>query len=568
MEKKIALSMRGITKRFGSVVANHNVDLDVYQGEILAVLGENGCGKTTLMNMLAGIYYPDEGKIYKDGKEAVIRSPKDAFDLKIGMIHQHFKLVDLFTAAENIVLGIQEDGKYNLKNVNNRVSQIAEKYGFHIDPQKKIYEMSVSEKQTVEIIKVLYRGADILILDEPTAVLTPQEIERLFTVLKSMKADGKSIIIITHKLHEVLEVSDRVAILRKGEHIATVQTSEATESSLTEMMVGKKVSLNIDRTEPVNPEARLQVKNLNCLNSEGLPVVKDVSFTANSGEILGIAGIAGSGQRELLEAIAGMQPIASGEIVFINPKKGRPVTFYHKTLKKVKQLASQNAFHTWNGKPVSFHGMSNAVIRRLVGSGEVLFNEDEVIDLRGRTPLEIRELGIRLSFVPEDRLGMGLVGSMGITDNMMLRSYRKGHAGFVDRKQPRKLAEEIIQELEVNTPGVNTPVRRLSGGNVQKVLLGREIAFAPKVLMAAYPVRGLDINSSYTIYNLLNKQKESGVAVIFVGEDLDVLLELCDRILVINSGAVTGIVDARTATKEEIGLMMTRTDAAEKEAAQ
>ncbi len=568
MEKKIALNMRGITKRFGSVVANHNVDLDVYQGEILAVLGENGCGKTTLMNMLAGIYYPDEGKIFKDGKEAVIRSPKDAFDLKIGMIHQHFKLVDLFTAAENIVLGLQEKGRYNLEAVNNRVSEIAEKYGFHIDPQKKIYEMSVSEKQTVEIIKVLYRGADILILDEPTAVLTPQEIDRLFSVLKSMKEDGKSIIIITHKLHEVLAVSDRVAILRKGEHIATVNTDEATESSLTEMMVGKKVSLNIERTDPVNPEPRLHVKGLNCLSPEGLPVVKDVSFTVNSGEILGIAGIAGSGQRELLEAIAGMQPIAGGEIVFINPKKGRPVTFYHKTLKKVKQLAAQNAFHTWNGKPVSFAGMSNSVIRRLVGSGEVLFNEDEVIDLRDRTPLQIRELGIRLSFVPEDRLGMGLVGSMGITDNMMLRSYRKGHAGFVDRKQPRKLAEEIIQELEVNTPGVNTPVRRLSGGNVQKVLLGREIAFAPKVLMAAYPVRGLDINSSYTIYNLLNKQKENGVAVIFVGEDLDVLLELCDRILVINSGAVTGVVDARTTTKEEVGLLMTKTDAAEKEAAQ
>jgi simple sugar transport system ATP-binding protein len=326
------------------------------------------------------------------------------------------------------------------------------------------------------------------------------------------------------------------------------------------MMVGKKVSLNIDRTEPVNPTARLEIRNLNCLNDEGLPVVRDVSFTVNSGEILGIAGIAGSGQRELLEAIAGMQPIASGEVIFINPKKNRPVTFYHKKLKKVKQLAAQNAFHGWNDKPMSFQGLSNAVIKRLVRSGEVLFNEDEVIDLRGRTPLEIRELGIRLSFVPEDRLGMGLVGSMGITDNMMLRSYRKGHAGFLDRKQPRKLAEEIIQELEVSTPGVNTPVRRLSGGNVQKVLLGREIAFAPKVLMAAYPVRGLDINSSYTIYNLLNKQKENGVAVIFVGEDLDVLLELCDRILVINSGAVTGIVDARTATKEEIGLLMTKTE--------
>ena len=560
MEKNIALSMRGITKRFGSVVANHNVDLDVYQGEILAVLGENGCGKTTLMNMLAGIYFPDEGKIYKEGQEVVIRSPKDAFDLKIGMIHQHFKLVDLFTAAENIVLGIQEKGKYNLKSVNDRVSQLAGKYGFHIDPEKKIYDMSVSEKQTVEIIKMLYRGADILILDEPTAVLTPQEIERLFMVLKAMKEDGKSIIIITHKLHEVLSVSDRVAILRKGEHIATVDTCDATESSLTEMMVGKKISLNIDRAEPVNPEARLHVKNLNCVSEEGIPVVKDVSFTVNSGEILGIAGIAGSGQRELLEAIAGMQAISSGEIIFINPKKGRPVTFYHKSLKKVKQLAAQGAFHNWNGKPVSFDHASNAVIRYLVGSGEVLFNEDEVIDLRGRTPLEFRELGIRLSFVPEDRLGMGLVGSMGITDNMMLRSYRKGHAGFVDRKQPRKLAEEIIQELEVNTPGVNTPVRRLSGGNVQKVLVGREIAFAPKVLMAAYPVRGLDINSSYTIYNLLNKQKQNGVAVIFVGEDLDVLLALCDRIMVINSGAITGIVDARTTTKEEVGLLMTKTE--------
>ena len=566
MEKKIALSMRGITKRFGSVVANHHVDLDVYQGEILAVLGENGCGKTTLMNMLAGIYYPDEGKIYKDGQEAVIRSPKDAFDLKIGMIHQHFKLVDLFTAAENIVLGLNEKSCYNLDAVNNRVSEIAEKYGFHIDPQKKIYEMSVSEKQTVEIIKVLYRGADILILDEPTAVLTPQEIDRLFAVLRTMKEDGKSIIIITHKLHEVLSVSDRVAILRKGEHVATVDTCDATEASLTEMMVGKKVSLNIERIDPVNPETRLEIRNLNCLNDEGLPVVRNVSFTVNSGEILGIAGIAGSGQRELLEAIAGMQPIAGGEVIFINPKKGRPVTFFHKTLKKVKQLAEQNAFHDWNGNPVSFKGMSNAVIKRLVGSGEVLFNEDEVIDLRNRTPLEIRELGIRLSFVPEDRLGMGLVGSMGITDNMMLRSYRKGHAGFVDRKQPRKLAEEIIRELEVSTPGVNTPVRRLSGGNVQKVLLGREIAFAPKVLMAAYPVRGLDINSSYTIYNLLNRQKKNGVAVIFVGEDLDVLLELCDRILVINSGAVTGMVDARTATKEEIGLLMTKTDEGKEDA--
>ncbi|MGN1019709.1 MAG: ABC transporter ATP-binding protein [Aristaeellaceae bacterium] len=560
--------MRGITKRFGSVVANHSVDLDVYEGEILAILGENGCGKTTLMNMISGIYYPDEGKIYKNGEEVVIRSPKDAFDLKIGMIHQHFKLVDLFTAAENIVLGVDEKGRYNLKSVNTRVSQIAEKYGFHIDPQKKIYDMSVSEKQTVEIIKVLYRGADILILDEPTAVLTPQEIERLFDVLRRMKEDGKSIIIITHKLHEVLAVSDRVAILRKGEHVATVDTCDATESSLTEMMVGKKITLDIDRSEPANVQPRLEVKGLSCFDSEGIQVLKDVSFTANSGEILGIAGIAGSGQRELLEAIAGLQPIASGQIIFTNPKKNRPVTFFHKSMRKVKELAAKDAFHDKNGAPMRLKGMSRRQIKAQVIAENVLFREDEIMNLRGKTPLEIRSLGVRLSFVPEDRLGMGLVGNMGITDNMMLRSYRKGHAGFVDRKKPKALAEEVVKELEVVTPGVNTPVRRLSGGNVQKILVGREIAFAPKVLMAAYPARGLDINSSYTIYNLLNKQKQNGVAVIFVGEDLDVLLALCDRIMVINSGAITGMLDARTATKEQIGLLMTKTNTPAKEAAQ
>ena len=559
MEKQLALQMRGITKRFGSVLANNHVDLDVYEGEILAILGENGCGKTTLMNMIAGIYFPDEGHILIDGQEVVIRSPKDAFDHGIGMIHQHFKLVDLFTAGENVVLGVEEEKRYNLKEVNNEVSRIAERYGFRLDPAKKVYDMSVSEKQTVEIIKVLYRGADILILDEPTAVLTPQEISRLFDVLRRMKEDGKSIIIITHKLNEVMEVSDRVAILRRGEHIATVNTAETTEVQLTEMMVGKKIDLDIHRSNPVNAQPRLEIRNLNLKNEEGVQVLKNVSFTVNGGEILGIAGIAGSGQRELLESIVGLQPLESGDIIFTNPKKDKPVTFFHKSLKRVKELAAQGAFHDVNMNAVSFRGMKNKAIRKWVENGGVLFREDEIINLRHKTPLEIRELGVRLSFVPEDRLGMGLVGSMGITDNMMLRSYRKGKAGFLDRKKPRALAEEIIEELEVSTPGTSTPVRRLSGGNVQKVLVGREIAFTPKVLMAAYPVRGLDINSSYTIYNLLNRQKENGVAVIFVGEDLDVLLALCDRIVVMNGGAVTGTVDARTATKEEIGLLMTKT---------
>ena len=510
LEKKLALQMKGITKHFGSVVANNHVDLDVYAGEILAILGENGCGKTTLMNMISGIYYPDEGRILMNGEEVVIRSPRDAFDHRIGMIHQHFKLVDLFTAAQNIVLGLEEPGRFNLKSVNARVEDIAGKYGFHIDPQKKIYEMSVSEKQTVEIIKVLYRGADILILDEPTAVLTPQEIDRLFNVLRRMKADGKSIIIITHKLNEVLEVSDRVAILRRGEHVATVNTADTNEKQLTEMMVGRKIDLIIERNDPINPAPRLFVKNLNLFNEEHVQVLRDVSFTANGGEILGIAGIAGSGQRELLESISGLQPLESGEIIFRNPKKDLPVTFFHKSLRRVLELDREHAFHDPEGKEISLQGLSPRKVREKVNSGKVLFKEDEIINLRNRTPLEIRELGVRLSFVPEDRLGMGLVGDMDITDNMMLRSYRKGPWFLLDRKKPRELGARIIESLQVSTPGLSTPVRRLSGGNVQKVLVGREIAFTPKVLMAAYPVRGLDINSSYTIYRLLTEQKNRG----------------------------------------------------------
>ena len=504
-EKTAAIELKNITKTFGQVVANKNISLTVNRGEILSILGENGSGKTTLMNIISGIYFPDSGQVFINGEEAVIVSPKDAFDYKIGMIHQHFKLVDVFTATENIVLGFKEEGKFNLKQSAKRVHEISEQYGFELDPMKKVYEMSVSEKQMVEIIKVLYRGADILILDEPTAVLTPQETRNLFSILRRMRDDGKAIIIITHKLHEVLELSDRVAVLRKGEYIGTVETAKTDESELTEMMVGQKVSLNIERSEPKDPQDRLVVTGVNCINRDGVKILNDVSFTARSGEILGIAGIAGSGQRELLESIAGLQHLESGEIIYHDPKTGA------------------------------------------------------IENLRDKTPVQIRELGVRLSFVPEDRLGMGLVGNMDITDNMMLRSYRKGKTAFLERKEPKTLAEHIVEQLDVSTPSVATPVRRLSGGNVQKVLVGREIASSPTVLMAAYPVRGLDINSSYLIYNLLNQQKENGVAVIFVGEDLDVLLELCDRIMVIGSGNVTGIVDGRTATKEEIGLLMTKT---------
>ena len=566
MAKSVAIQLKGISKYFGEVVANKNVDLTVYQGEILSVLGENGSGKTTLMNMLSGIYFPDEGQIFVDGAPVVIRSPRDAYQYGIGMVHQHFKLVDVFSAIDNVLLGekapefalkeksaelreraakatyvIDNDdteapvktvrqtdtafGRFRLnariallplekalykarfnwlpRKRGQKIKEVAAKYGFEIDLNKKIYDMSVSEKQTVEIIKVLYRGADILILDEPTAVLTPQETQKLFDVIRNMREDGKSIIIITHKLNEVMEISDRVAVLRKGEHVATVNTAETDINELTEMMVGRKTELNIARALPENEQDRLEVSNLTLVNHENVKVLDNVSFTAYSGEILGIAGIAGSGQRELLETIAGLNRPTSGTISYNDPTTGRKENLVRKT------------------------------------------------------PAQIRELGVRLSFVPEDRLGMGLVGNMDIIDNMMLRSYKRGKLPFLDRKNPKQLAENIIRDLEVVTPSSHTPVRRLSGGNIQKVLVGREIASAPTVLMAAYPVRGLDINSSYTIYNLLNTQKERGVAVIYVGEDLDVLIELCDRIMVICAGRVTGIVDGRTAKKEEIGLLMT-----------
>ena len=508
LEQTYAVQMCGVTKKFGPVTANNKVDLIIKKGEILSLLGENGSGKTTLMNMLSGIYYPDEGEIFVDGKAASIRSPKDAIDLGIGMIHQHFKLIDVFTAAENVALGLEEKGRFDRKAVGRRVREICEKYGFEIDPEQKVYDMSVSQKQTLEIIKVLYRGADVLILDEPTAVLTPQETEKLFGVMRNMKADGKAVIIITHKLLEVMEVSDRVAVLRRGEYIADVMTADTTPQQLTDMMMGRSVTLNIDRPEPHNPSEKLTVKGLTVRNAEGVKMLDDVSFTARSGEILGIAGISGCGQKELLEAIAGLQKTETGTIEFVDET-----------------------------------GRKNLV---------------------GLNPLQIRNLGVLLSFVPEDRLGMGLVGSMGMTDNMMLRSYRNGKSFIADRKQPRKLAQTVMDKLGVVTPSLSMPVSRLSGGNVQKVLVGREIAENPSVLMTAYAVRGLDINTSYTIYHLLNEQKEKGVAVIYVGEDLDVLLELCDRILVLCSGKVSGILDARTATKEQVGLLMTSVGKGEK----
>ena len=497
MAHEYAIELKGITKTFGSVVANKNVELNVRPGEILALLGENGSGKTTLMNMLSGIYKPDSGAIFVDGKEVSIDSPEDSKRLGIGMVHQHFKLVDVFSAADNIWMGREKSGFRLKKDRYAEIEEMAKKFGFDIDPRKKVYNMSVSEKQTLEIIKVLYYGAKVIILDEPTAVLTVQEIDKLFGVLRRMKEEGHSIIIITHKLNEVMDISDRVAILRKGEYITTVNTKQTNEQALTEWMVGHKVDLNIDRPFIEKTRPLLELRDVSIRNDEGATAIDGVNFYIRGGEILGVAGIAGCGQKELCEAIAGLRPIEKGQMI---------------------------------------HKGDNIV---------------------GLSPRAILEKGISMSFIPEDRLGMGLAPSLSITDNMILKKYAASKGPFVDRKTGRADAEEVIRELEVVTPSAETPVRRLSGGNVQKVLLGREIKAGPNVIVTAYPVRGLDIGSSYTIYNILNDQKKNGVGILFVGEDLDVMIALCDKIMVLCHGKVMGVVHAHKTTKEELGLMMT-----------
>ncbi len=492
-----AIELRGITKTFGSVMANKDINLNLRQGEILALLGENGSGKTTLMNMLSGIYKPDKGQILVDGREVSINSPEDSKRLGIGMVHQHFKLVDNFSAADNIWMGKPGAEIMLKKDRYARIKELADAFGFDLDPKKKVYDMSISEKQTLEIIKVLSYGAKTIILDEPTAVLTVQEIQKLFAVLRRMKEEGHSIIIITHKLNEVMEISDRVAILRKGEYITTVNTPETNEQALTEWMVGRKIDLSIDRPVMETTRPLLEVRDLTIRADDGSTAIDGVNFYIRGGEILGVAGIAGCGQKELCEAIAGLRPIVKGQMI---------------------------------------HRGDNIV---------------------GLSPKAILEKGISMSFIPEDRLGMGLAPSLSITDNMILKNYNDTPGLFVDRKKGRLAAQEVIEHLDVVTPSTETPVRRLSGGNVQKVLLGREIKAGPNVIITAYPVRGLDINSSYTIYNILNQQKKAGVGVLFVGEDLDVMLALCDKIMVLCHGKLMGVVHAHKTTKEELGLMMT-----------
>lgn len=498
-EKQVAIQMNNITKTFGALKANEDVNLTVYEGEVHALLGENGAGKSTLMNMLSGIYTPDGGSIHIYGEEVHFTSPKDSIKMGIGMIHQHFKLIDVLSAKDNVVLG-QGNGFFSKgKAMSKKVKEISDQYGLDINPDKKVYDMSVGEKQTLEIIKVLFRGAKVLILDEPTAVLTPQEIEKLFNIIRNMKAQGCAVVIITHKLNEVMEISDRITVLRKGRSIETVNTNEVEVSNLIEMMVGKKMDLSLEREIVKNKKLLLELDNVTVLDREKKPALADATFCLYGGEILGVAGVAGSGQKELCEAIAGLDSTEKGKILF---------------------------------------------------EGE---------SLTGKTPKDIIKLGISMGFIPEDRLGMGLVGSMDIVHNLVLKDYQNRPGLLLKRGPCIEKAKQIVDELDIQTTSIYAPVKKMSGGNIQKVLLGREIDLNPKVLITAYPVRGLDIGASYKIYDLLNEQKKNGVGVLFIGEDLDVLLELCDRIMVMCGGRITGIVSADQVTKEEIGLLMTGT---------
>lgn len=496
MNKAPYVDLQGITKAFGPVLANDNVDLTVRNGEIHAILGENGSGKSTLMNILSGIYAPDAGKISVNGKSVNIRGPKDAERLGIGMIHQHFKLVEALTARENIVGGLQKGVFVRKKRIALDLAVLSRRYGLSIEPNKKVYDMSIGEKQTVEIVKAVYRDAKILILDEPTAVLTPQETEKLFFILRSMRDNGCAIVIITHKLDEVMSISDRVTVLRKGQSIKTMDTASTSIQELTECMVGRPMDLSIQRTAPWAQKApRLALHQVTVKDRSKRKLLSHANLELYPGEILGIAGVAGSGQRELCEAVAGMVP-ASGKIEF-------------------------------NGRDVS-----------------------------GMTARKLRKSGAKIAFVPEDRLGMGLVGGMTVRDNVILKTYRSTKGLFINKKNAAAMTDRIVKQYNVSTPGQTQLIRRLSGGNIQKILLGRELEDKPEVLIVAYPVRGLDIGASYYIYDILNREKDQGTGILFVGEDIDVLLALCDRVAVMHGGKIMGVVDAKDTTKEEIGLMM------------
>ena len=499
-----AIKLVGITKTFGKkVVANRNVSLEIRYGEILSLLGENGSGKTTLMNILSGIYYPDEGQIFVGGEEVSIRSPKDAFALGIGMIHQHFKLVDVFTAAENIILGLHDENnrvKLDMKAVSKKVKEICDRYGFDITPDQKVYDMTVSQKQTLEIVKVLYRGADILILDEPTAVLTPQETEELFAVIrKVVREHGMTVIIITHKLYEVMAISDRVGVMRKGRLIGVENTCNVTERGLASMMVGRPVLYDkLEKTGAAGKEM-IRVENLTVCDNRGLPAVKDMSLSVRAGEVLGIAAIEGNGQSELLEAITGMRPAEGGRVYVC------------------------------------------------------------MQDVTGKSPGEIRAVG--LAHIPEDRLSTGVSCAASVADNLIMgREREKRFSGFAMHRKTaniRAYAQELYDGFDIRGAGIDGAAGSMSGGNMQKVVVAREFSFDAPVLVIAQPTRGVDVGAIEFIHSRIIEKRNEGRAILLCSADLDEVFRLSDRIITIYEGRITGEFAAGEISKEEIGYYMT-----------
>ncbi len=496
------VKMRGITKRFPGVLANDHVDLEVQAGQVHALLGENGAGKTTLMNILSGLYRADEGEITIRGQRANLQSPRDAIALGIGMVHQHFMLVEPQTVAENVILGLKTPRFFlDMARIENRIAEFSRQYGLQVDPRARIWQLSVGEQQRVEILKMLYRGVDILIMDEPTAVLTPQEVEELFVTLRRMASEGKAVIFISHKLGEVMAISDQITVLRDGRVMATVGTGQTTKGELARMMVGREVLFQVEKTSVEPGEVVLEVRNLRAFNDKGLSALKDVSFTIRQGEILGIAGVAGNGQRELAEVVTGLRKTTEGGVF------------------------------------IAGCDLTNCSPRRV-----------------------IRE---QVSHVPGDRLGMGLVPNLAVSDNVILKSYRDpplAKGPFLDRPSIARFAARLIEAFSIATPSQQTPVKLLSGGNLQRTILAREISVGPKLMVAVHPTRGLDIGATESVRNLLLKQREEGAAIFLISEDLDELLSISDRIAVMYEGEIMGVVSAEEADIGEIGLMMAGTE--------
>lgn len=495
--EKLVVEMRGIVKTFPGVVANDHIDFEVRAREIHALLGENGAGKTTLMNILFGIYQPDEGEIYVKGKRVEIRSPRDAMHLGIGMVHQHFMLVEKHTVAENIALGFATKFFFPTEEIARKIRDFSEKYGLTVDPNAYIWQLSAGEQQRVEIIKALYRGADILILDEPTSVLTPKETKELFSILKRMREEGKAIIFITHKLDEVFAISDRVTVLRKGKVIGKLKTAETNKKELARLMVGREVLFRLEREPVQKGKVVLEVIDLHALNDKGLPALKGVSFTIAEGEILGLAGVAGNGQKELVEVITGLRKAERG----------------------------------------------NVLIRG--------------VNVTNASPRRISELGV--AHIPEKRLKHGLVPNMSVAENLILKRYYKQpycNKLFIDKKKVLKDAEKLIDEFNIMTPNPITPAKLLSGGNIQRLILARELAGSPEVIIAAHPTYGLDVGATEYIRKILLKERKRGSAILLVSEDLEEIMELSDRIAVMFEGEIMGILPTEKANLEDIGLMM------------